>query len=85
MIRLPRPIYIAARVVEMVFLLLSQTLNAITGGSTRQRFSARCHIEQLAARRIVNAMFFWQADHCRAAWETEIHDARKTLARAGDA
>lgn len=81
--RLPRPIYIAFRVVEMIGLLLSQTLNAITGGSTRQRFSARCYIDNLPARHVVNALFFWQDDHCKAAWETEIDDARAVLRRAG--
>jgi hypothetical protein len=81
--RLPRPVYIAFRVIEMFGLLASQTINAILGGSTRQRFSARVHVEQWPIRHLINAVFFWQEDHCKAAWEREIEDARKVLRRAG--
>lgn len=82
--RMPRPLYIAYRVAEMLVSVLSRLLNAILGGSTHQTTSARAHIEPQwrVARRIINALFFWQADHCLWAWEQEVASARKTLARA---
>ena len=87
MIRMPRPFYIAYRVAEMAVGLLSRALNgSLPGGSTFQTTSARAHIETsqgwLRARRIINAMFFWQDDHCAAEWQREIENALKTLDRA---
>lgn len=84
MTRLPRPVYIAYRMAEMLISLFSRFLNAaFFGGSTYQHLSARCHVEQWRLRLWINALFFWQADHCKEAWEREIENARKTLRRAG--
>jgi len=45
--RLPRPVYIAWRVIESLGQVSSRLCNAaIFGGSTRQSISARAHIEQ---------------------------------------
>ena len=83
-IRMPRPLYIACRVGEMFVGLVSRAINgSLPGGSTFQTLSARSHIETntgwLRARRIINAMFFWQPDHCAAKWQREIENAEKTL------
>lgn len=35
----------------------------------------RCHLQGLISdrpMRIINGLFFWQADHCYAAWRSEI-------------
>ena len=32
----------------------------------------------------INAIFFWQDDHCAKAWTSEVTRARKTLERNGD-
>jgi len=79
-----RPLYIAYRVAEMLISLVSRFINAaLLGGSTHQATSARAFIEPLPRLRIViNAIFFWQEDHCRWAWEREVAEAKKTLARA---
>lgn len=84
---MPRPIYIAFRIAEMLVGLLSRAFNAIfLGGSTHQTTSARAHIETgkgwRRGRRIINAVFFWQEDHCAWEWEREVVNARKTLERA---
>lgn len=80
----PRPIYIALRMIEMLGSLLSRGYNAaVLGGSTYQTTSARSHIDPLPKHRaFINAVFFWQPDHCRWAWEREVTEAQKTLDRA---
>jgi hypothetical protein len=79
-----RPLYIAYRVAEMAVSLLSRFINAaLLGGSTHQTTSARAYIEPMPRLRVViNAIFFWQENHCRWAWENEVTEAKRTLARA---
>lgn len=81
---MPRGLYILYRVAEMLVSLVSRFINAaVFGGSTHQTLSARAYIEPWPRlHRIINAVFFWQDDHCRWAWENEVEEARKTLARA---
>lgn len=84
---MPRPLYIAFRLGEMLVSLISRGINAgLLGGSTHQTTSARAHLETGAgwrrARLIINAVFFWQDDHCLWAWEQEVLHAHKTLERA---
>lgn len=84
---MPRPLYILYRIADMLVGLCSRAVNAaLLGGSTHQTTSARAHIETGRAwaigRRIINNVFFWQADHCAWAWEQEVLNARKTLERA---
>jgi len=43
-------------------------------------FSAACHLRQSHPawrnrRRFVNGIFFWQADHCKAAWKADYERA----------
>jgi hypothetical protein len=83
-----RPFYILGRLLEMFGSLFSRFINAaFLGGSTHQTTSSRAHIETSKgwrrARVAINAAFFWQADHCRMSWETEVSNARKTLDRNG--
>lgn len=84
---MPRALYILYRVAEMIVSLLSRFLNAaLFGGSTHQTLSARAHVEwgrKWGVLRItINTIFFWQADHCKWAWQQEVEGAQKTLARA---
>ena len=88
--RLPRPFYVAYRVAEMLVSLFSRFLNAtFFGGSTHQTTSARAHFESGTSRkwarrkRVINWIFFWQADHCLWAARKEIAHAKTTLQRAG--
>lgn len=74
--------YILYRIAMDIISLVSRGLNAFFfGGSTAQTLSARAHIEDGWAthRRIINALFFWQADHCKSAWEAEVARARYVL------
>lgn len=79
-----RPLYIAYRVAEMAVSLFSRFINAaFFGGSTHQTTSARAYIEPWPMRqRFINALFFWQDNHCQRAWQREVENARKTLDRA---
>lgn len=56
---------------------IDQTINTIFGGWADESISSRSH--RLAEergrpwpKRIINALFFWQEDHCREAYESEI-------------
>ena len=57
-------------------LALDQLLNAILGGYPDESLSARAFRWDRDGRRrwpkkVINAMFFWQRDHCRSAWHCE--------------
>lgn len=86
--RMPRPIYILYRLAESLLASLSRFGNAaFFAGSTHQTISARCWIEGQQSpkwarrRRLVDALFFFQPEHCRGAWEAEVSNASKTLER----
>lgn len=58
--------------------LLDRAVNALLGGSFYETLSARAH--RSAAKDhpywgwtagFINALFFWEPDHCKAQWEYE--------------
>lgn len=80
--------YILWRIATDLVSLLSRFLNAfLFDGSTAQTLSARSHLEAATSRawerrrRLINALFFWQTDHCKLAWEMEVERARYVLSR----
>jgi hypothetical protein len=82
-----RPVaYILWRVSSGLVSLRSRAFNAVVlGGSTAQTTSAREHLEApydkkfACIRRVINAIFFLQEDHCKHAWELEVDRARYVL------
>jgi hypothetical protein len=85
---MPRPVYVLYRLAESLLSSLSRFGNAaFLGGSTHQTISARAFIESASntrwarRQRFIDALFFFQADHCRWAWEIEVRNAEKTLER----
>lgn len=62
---------------------LDQVANTLAGGWADETLSARawrCRATRrrwCMAYRVINALFFWQADHCRASYESEL--ARRQL------
>jgi len=59
-----------------VLVALTQLVNALLGGFCDETTSSRAHRQQRKlrwriARRAINAAFFWQDDHCLAAWQSE--------------
>jgi hypothetical protein len=49
--------------------------------SANESISGRCYREGRPFRHVINALFFWQDDHCRAAYETDLARARDTVAQ----
>ncbi|WP_439150812.1 hypothetical protein [Sulfitobacter sp.] len=83
--------HIAYEVGYFLASLFSRVIHAVFyGGSMHQTLSARAHIEARTSthwqgvQRRINAVFFWQPDHCKRAWDSEVTRARKTLQRNGD-
>lgn len=82
-LRLPRPLYILWRFIVGLGKLISQGHNAaFCRGSTAQTTSSHAHKNPRLwlIRRIANAIFFWQADHCAESWEDDVKRAKHTLA-----
>lgn len=80
--------YILWRIASDLVGLFSRALNAfVFGGSTAMSTSVRAYMEAgqcdrwARRRRFINALFFWQADHCAEEWEKEVARARYVLAR----
>lgn len=63
----------------------SQGMNAIVlGGHHDMTVSARCHINRhrpgwRTARRIINRIFFWQQDHCKSSFRSDVMYAMAVL------
>ena len=56
---------------------LTQLLNTLLGGYPDESTSSRAHRQQhklrwRVARRVINGLFFWQADHCEQAYLEEL-------------
>jgi|GEM_PF-878011 len=80
--------HVAYEVVYAVTSILSRTVNALfLRGSMHQTTSSRAYVNSFHSagwargRRAINALFFWQTDHCAEAWASEVNRARKVLAR----
>lgn len=57
---------------------LDQLANAVLAGHPDETLSSRAHRMRLKGHRYwgwtataINLLFFWEADHCRAAYESE--------------
>lgn len=56
---------------------LDQLVNTVFGGYADETISSRSHRAYVAGKRkwtrnVINAMFFWQKDHCKEAYESEM-------------
>lgn len=72
------------KAIEALFASISRFINAtFFGGTVYQSISARAHCEGWKLQGYINALFFWQDDHCAMAWRSEVENARKVLHRAG--
>ena len=73
--------HIAREVAAGIAHTSSAMVNTILfGGDMFTSTSARAHLEQAHPawrnrRRFINALFFWQADHCKAAWMADYERA----------
>jgi hypothetical protein len=80
-----------ARILEQLSRIaawLSQGANCILlGGHHDCTVSARCYLQReqagwSLAYRVVNALFFWQADHCYESFQRDVEWAKQVIARA---
>lgn len=68
---------------------LSQGINKIfLNGSPDMTVSARCHLNRdkpgwKRARRIINAVFFFQEDHCASSFQSDVRYAVRVLTAHG--
>ncbi|MDL2272796.1 pseudouridine synthase [Desulfovibrio sp. OttesenSCG-928-I05] len=59
-----------------ILVALDQLINTLLGGWADETLSARCWRKRAnkhwnKARCIIDALFFWQKDHCKTAYESE--------------
>jgi len=69
--------------------LVSRVVHAVVfNGSPYMTLSARAYLEAVRNpgqdawdiyRRRINALFFWQQDHCQQAWNAEVDRAETTI------
>lgn len=62
---------------RQVLIAFDQLINARLGGWADETFSARCWRQRRMKKyeiltKVIDAIFFWQDDHCRKAYESEI-------------
>ena len=63
-----------------VFSALSQLANAAIGGHPNESISGRSYREPWPrAMRVINAIFFWQSNHCRGAYMRDREWAEQYL------
>ncbi|MDR3233032.1 MAG: hypothetical protein LBT46_05120 [Planctomycetaceae bacterium] len=55
-----------------ILIAIDQLCNTLLGGWADETLSARCHRTQSVFKPLINTLFFWQADHCKQAWQWEI-------------
>lgn len=67
-----------------IAIALDQLLNALLAGAPDETLSSRAHRMRVKGHRYwgwtaraINLLFFWQQDHCRQAYESEL--ARRHL------
>lgn len=76
----PFPIMGAAMRIKQVLIALDQLLNALIGGMADESISARAYRNDSKtgkrrwriARRVIDALFFWEPEHCKNAYLSEI-------------
>ena len=62
---------------KQIAVAFDQTVNAIAGGWADETFSSRCHRNAVgspgwaAARNVIDTVFFWEDEHCKASFLSE--------------
>ena len=48
-------------------------------GHPNESISGRCHREGWRSKKVINAIFFWQVDHCKSAYTNDLKWAKQYL------
>lgn len=64
-----------------ILVAIDQLVNTFFGGYADETISSRSHRAYVSGKRkwtrnVINALFFWQKDHCKSAYESEIERAQ---------
>jgi hypothetical protein len=65
---------------------ISQLLNALLGGNPNITVSGRAYLNRKRhplPYKLINKLFWWQEDHCRDSWVSDITFARQALFELG--
>ena len=60
-----------------ILIAFDQLFNALFGGACDETLSSRAHRLKIERGRkipsmLINALFFWEKDHCKASYESEL-------------
>ena len=62
-----------------VLIAIDQLFNTLLGGYADETISSSAHRRKLKGKpllsKLINLLFFWQADHCKDAYESEMERA----------
>ena len=56
---------------KQIAIAIDQLANTLLGGFSDETLSARAHRTGSAWEPVIDALFFWQADHCQDAYLSE--------------
>lgn len=56
---------------KQIAIAFDQLLNTLLGGMSDETLSARAHRTGSAWEPVIDALFFWQVDHCADAYRSE--------------
>lgn len=57
---------------KQIAIAIDQLVNALLGGMSDETLSARAHRTQSPLERYIDAIFFWDENHCRASYQSEL-------------
>lgn len=57
---------------KQIAVAFDQLVNALLGGYADETLSARAHRTQSPLERYLDAIFFWDENHCRASYLSEL-------------
>lgn len=57
--------------IKQIAIAIDQLLNALLGGMADETLSARAHRTGSVLEPLIDALFFWQADHCFESYLSE--------------
>lgn len=57
---------------KQITVAIDQLVNALLGGYADETLSARAHRTQSPLERYIDAIFFWDENHCRTSFQSEL-------------